>query len=119
MEAVLELHEASLRSFGGSEGIRDPGALEAAVFQPQNVYFYARGDFYDIAAAYAFHIAESQAFIDGNKRTAISGALVLLVVNGIPAPTQTDVLHGAMIDIARRRLDRVGLADLLLKLFPA
>jgi hypothetical protein len=30
---------------------------------PQNVYFYGDGDLYEIAAAYAFHIAESQAYL--------------------------------------------------------
>jgi len=29
-------------------------------------------------SAYAFHLAESQAFLDGNKRTAVASALVFL-----------------------------------------
>jgi len=32
--------------------------------------WYGHGNLFDIAAAYAFHVAESQAFVDGNKRTA-------------------------------------------------
>lgn len=28
-----------------------------------NAWFYGRGDLYDMAAAYAFHIAEAQAFL--------------------------------------------------------
>jgi death-on-curing protein len=40
-----------------------------------------------IAAAYAFHIAESQAFLDGNKRTALGSALVFLEINGVNIET--------------------------------
>jgi death-on-curing protein len=36
-----------------------------------------------MAAAFALHIAEAQAFLDGNKRTAIASALVFLEVNGV------------------------------------
>ena len=35
-----------------------------------------------MAAAYAFHIAEGQPFIDGNKRTGLNAALVFLELNG-------------------------------------
>jgi death-on-curing protein len=50
--------------WGGLHGIRDENALESAIAQPQNVYFYGDGDLFEIAASYAFHIAESQAFFD-------------------------------------------------------
>jgi prophage maintenance system killer protein len=37
-----------------------------------------------IAAAYAFHLAESQAFVDGNKRTAAACvAISFLRKNGV------------------------------------
>ncbi len=119
VEAVLELHTDSLAQFGGSSGIRDQGGLEAAIFHPQNIYFYARGDLYEMAAAYAFHIAEAQAFIDGNKRTAAGAALSFLEGNGIATTTQTDVLENAMLCIATKQLDKTGLAALLRTLFPA
>jgi death-on-curing protein len=35
-----------------------------------------------MAAAYAFHIAENQPFVDGNKRAALNAALVFLDING-------------------------------------
>jgi death-on-curing protein len=47
------------------------------------VYFYGDGDLYEIAAAYAFHIAESQAYLDGNKCTGVQAAVDFLEVNGI------------------------------------
>jgi|GEM_PF-4316873 len=44
--------------------------------QARNVYYYLGGDLYDIAASYAYRIAEAQACIDGNNRTAIASAMV-------------------------------------------
>ena len=91
-------------------------ALEAAVMHPHNVYYYLHGDLFDIAAAYAFHLAESQAFIDGNKRTGMSAALVFLRLNGVTVPRATEALYGAMIDIALRKIGKPELAALLRRL---
>ena len=91
--------------------MRDDGALESAIAQPINVYFYGDGDFYEIAAAYAFHIAESQAYLDGNKRTGVQAALDFLEVNGIDTsglPEQG--AYDAMIRVAKHELNRSGLA---------
>jgi death-on-curing protein len=116
LEQVAELHRLSLELHGGQDGLRDPAAFAAAVCQPQNTWFYGRGDLYDVAAAYAYHLAESQSCLDGNKRTGMAAALVFLRLNGIVVPESTDALHQAMIAIAARRLDKAGLAELLRKL---
>ena len=51
----------------------------------QNVAAYVAGcDLCDLAAAYIFHLAENQPFVDGNKRTALAGGLVFLHQNGVP-----------------------------------
>jgi len=73
-EDVLALHERSLREHGGSAGMRDEGLIRSAVGQPQNDFYYGGADLFGIAAAYAFHIAQAQAFIDGNKRTGLAAA---------------------------------------------
>ena len=112
LEQVLTLHRGALERHGGQDGIRDSGALESAVIQPRNVYHYARGDLFDVAAAYAFHLAESQAFLDGNKRTGIAAALVFLRLNGEIVPRATDELYAAMIAIAERRMGKPELAAL-------
>jgi death-on-curing protein len=61
-EGVDAIHEDQINTFGGLHGVRDENALESAIAAPQNVYHYGGGDVYEIAAAYAFHLAESQAF---------------------------------------------------------
>lgn len=84
--------------------------------QPRNVWHYAQGDFFDVAAAYAFHLAEAQAFLDGNKRTGMGAALVFLEGNGISVPEATAELYEAMIAIAAHRMGKPELAALLRRL---
>jgi len=86
------------------------------VIHPRNVYYYAQGDVFDVAAAYAFHIAQAQAFLDGNKRTGAAAALVFLEINGVAVPAETDRLYQAMIAIAEKRMDKEQLASLLREL---
>ncbi len=110
-DQVLALHRVSLERHGGLDGLRDPGLLDSALMQPEATYFYGDGDVSAIAAAYAFHLAQNQPFIDGNKRTAVGAALTFLEGNGV----DTDgfdgrKLYDAMIAIADRRLDKAGLA---------
>lgn len=109
-EAVDLIHEASLRAFGGADGVRDENALESALAQPMHEHFYRQADLFQIAAAYAFHIAENQPYIDGNKRTGLLSALNFLAENGIVADQPVDEFHDAMIGIAEKRVDKVGLA---------
>jgi len=116
LEEVLYLHDESLARFGGIAGVGNPGQVDSALGAAQNTYWYANGDLFAIAAAYAFHIAESQAFNDGNKRTASAAAITFLTLNGIQFPKDDGSLYNALIDIANKRLDKSGLAVVLRKL---
>ena len=73
-------------------------------------------DLFVMAAAYAFHIAQNQPFIDGNKRTGVLAALVFLDLNDHPIEKPSDRLYRAMMDIAARRMDKAGFAKLLREL---
>lgn len=119
LDEILLLHENSLKEHGGADGIRDWGGFESAANQPQNDFHYGSADLFGIAAAYAYHLAEAQAFLDGNKRTAMTAAMTFLELNGVRTTTNTFVLYSAMISIAKRELDKPGLAALLRKLFSA
>jgi death-on-curing protein len=113
LDEVLFLHEESLSRFGGSAGIRDLGLIESALGSARNSFWYGRGGLFDIAAAYAFHIAESQAFIDGNKRTGAATAIMFLELNGIDFPEDDGSVYRALIQVAEKRLDEAGLAAVL------
>lgn len=110
LDETLRLHNRSLAEHGGSAGTRDPGLVESALASAKNTYFYAAGDVFDVAASYAFHIAEAQAFIDGNKRTAVAAALVFLATNGVYARPSTFEVYQAMIQIAEKRMSKTDLA---------
>jgi death-on-curing protein len=112
LDEVLRIHDRSLAEHGGSEGIRDPGLVESALASAKNTFYYARGDLSDVAASYAFHLAEAQAFIDGNKRTAVTSALVFLVMNGVYAQPPTWELYSAMIDVAEKKKTKADLAEI-------
>jgi len=110
-DQVLDLHRSSLEQHGGLDGLREPGLLDSALMQPEATHFYGQGDLAAIAAAYAFHIAQNQPFIDGNKRTAVGAALTFLELNGIDADNfDGRRIYDAMIAIAEKRLDKAGLA---------
>lgn len=108
---VLQLHHLSLQQHGGLAGLREPGLLDSALMQPEATCHYGQGDLAAMAAAYAFHIAQNQPFIDGNKRTAVTSALAFLELNGVATSAIPDAeLYDAMHGIAEKRLDKVGLA---------
>lgn len=79
----------------------------------------ANADLYGIAAAYAYHIAQNQPFIDGNKRTAVMSALAFLKLNGQSRIVDWKALYDAMIAIAEKKMTKAGLAQLLRDLFAA
>jgi death-on-curing protein len=109
------LHERSIARYGGTLGVRDQSGLEAAVNQPKNTFYYAHGDLFDIAAAYAFHIAEAQAFLDGNKRSAAAAALSFLELNDITTQFDGALLYDSLIGIAEKRVTKNDLAASLRK----
>ncbi len=112
-EQVDRLHARGLRNYGGSAGVRDSGLVDSALASAQNALFYGGGDLFDVAAAYAFHLAEAQAFLDGNKRVAAAAALTFLEVNGVTAFPSDDQFYDAMIAIANKQMTKPGLAALL------
>lgn len=75
-----------------------------------NTYHYGGGDLFDVAAAYAFHIAEAQAFLDGNKRTAVAACFRFLEENGVTTVFDAIKMYDAMIAIAQRQLTKAQLA---------
>ncbi|HET6570236.1 MAG TPA: type II toxin-antitoxin system death-on-curing family toxin [Solirubrobacterales bacterium] len=81
---ALELYAAII---GGTTGqaadqLRNQAGLESALGRPCNYAHYQEADLPLQAAALAHGVAESQAFIDGNKRLALVSMLTFLKVNG-------------------------------------
>jgi death on curing protein len=115
VDDVLLIHEEQIDAYGGIRGIRDTGLLESAVMTPQASFGgeYLHTGQFEMAAAYAFHIAENQPFLDSNKRTALVSALVFLDINGIEILDAERTLYNAMIAISNKEMDKYDLAALL------
>ncbi len=76
---VLAMHADQIERYGGSQGVRDPGLLESALYRPQTGYY---ADLIEEAAALWESLAQNHAFIDGNKRTAFAANYTFLAING-------------------------------------
>ena len=115
VEEVLEIQAMMLETHGGQTGIRDRSSLESAVGMAAQTFGgqFVHAGVFEMAAAYAFHIAENQPFVDGNKRTGLAAALTFLRINGVSIVDPSGRLYGAMIAFATHELDKPGLAKLL------
>ena len=76
---VLATHARLIVLFGGAQGVRDRGALEAALGRPQSGYYR---DVIEQAAALLESLSQNHPFVDGNKRTAITVTAGFLRING-------------------------------------
>ena len=73
------MHTVLLQRYGGAPGVRDPGALEAALYRPQTGYYE---DIVAEASALMESLAVNHPFLDGNKRIAFAATDVFLQING-------------------------------------
>ncbi|MBI5597801.1 MAG: type II toxin-antitoxin system death-on-curing family toxin [Elusimicrobia bacterium] len=115
---VLKIQRIQAEHFGGDSTLRDRSLLESALAMPESSFGgkFLHLSLFSMAAAYAYHISENQAFVDGNKRTGLAAALVFLDLNGIEIHDPKGRLYEAMMDIASRKLSKAGLAALLAEL---
>lgn len=72
-DEAFAYHTVSIEEYGGAHGLRDVGMLESALAMPMQGFSgeYAHAFPFEMAAAYAFHIAKNHPFVDGKKRTAL------------------------------------------------
>lgn len=76
---VLAMHTDQIERYGGSQGVRDHGLLEVALYRPQTGYY---ADLIEEAAALWESLAQNHPFVDGNKRTAFAAVYTFLAING-------------------------------------
>jgi death-on-curing protein len=93
---VLGMHTVLMQRYGGAGGVRDPGALEAALFRPQTGYY---ADIIAEAAALLESLAINHPFVDGNKRIAFAAADVFLRINGWCLKRPSMVIHKEMMQL--------------------
>src|SRR5208283_88864 len=76
---VYRMQHRLIELFGGRHGVRDKGAVEAAVFRPQTGYYTSLEE---EAATLMESLGNNHGFLDGNKRIAFAAADVFLRRNG-------------------------------------
>jgi death-on-curing protein len=108
---VLTIHATMIDEFGGTEGIRDLGALESAVFRPETGYYEGP---IEEAAALMESLLQNHPFLDGNKRTAFAAADLHLRLNGLMysgSPTEAIAFVDSMFE--GRAVDAASIAEFL------
>jgi len=106
------MHAQQVDRFGGTLGVLDRGAVEAAAARPRNRFHCEDGaDVADLAAAYLVGLAGSHGFVDGNKRIGAAAMLVFLALNGKPLHVPQPELYGLVMDVANGRVEEAGVAE--------
>ena len=108
---VLAIHSRQLAEHGGSEGIRDRGLLESALFRPLNLLNYGNPSIFELAAAYGYGITKNHPFIDGNKRTSYVVMRTFLKLNGYDLKASALEKYQTWILVAESKIDEIELAD--------
>lgn len=98
--AIIDFQQEQIEEHGGLHGVKDRGALEAALARPANRAAYGEPDAAELAAAHAFGLAKAHAFNDGNKRIAWVAARLFLALNRVELKFEEDEAIGAMLRLA-------------------
>ena len=113
---VLALHERVIAASGGSAGLRDRGALEAAVSAP--LQSFGGQALYPTAptriARLGYGLCANHPFVDGNKRIAALLVQLLLQWNNFPLTLPEGALSEMFLALAA---GEAGEAELLRWIF--
>jgi death-on-curing protein len=105
LDAVLYLHDQSIREWGGYHGLRDEALLDSALNRPRDRFAYEPdASLTRLGAAYAFGIAKNHAFLDGNKRTAWACCVLFLKINGVNLAVPAVEVVETMVALAEGRV---------------
>jgi len=111
-QVIEAAHLDQIREHGGLVGLRDPHGLEAALARPRQKWIYdPDADLALLAAAYAFGIATSHPFNDGNKRSALIAMVVFLDLNGYALTASEIEVVPVIVSLAAGDLSEVDLRD--------
>ncbi len=91
---VLAIHADQIERYGGADGVRDAGLLDAALFRPQTGHY---GDLIEEAAALWESLAMNHPFVDGNKRVAVAVTFTFLMINGFDMTADANTVYDFII----------------------
>lgn len=104
---IIFLHEEMISEFGGSDGIRDDGMLESAIYS--SLQTFDSSDLYpnitDKIARLSFGLVMNHLFIDGNKRIASKILDIGLDANGIFLKLTNEEMIEGFLGLASGKID--------------
>ena len=115
LEEIITLHAKVTAQSGGIVGLRDRGALESAVAQPEMTF--GGDDLYptiaEKAAALGHSLIQNHPFLDGNKRVGHAAIEVFLVLNGFEIGAPVDEQEQNVLTVASGEMTRTELGEWL------
>jgi death-on-curing protein len=115
LEEIIALHARVGAQSGGILGLRDRGALESAVAQPEMTF--SGDDLYptiaEKAAALGHSLIQNHPFLDGNKRVGHAAIEVFLVLNGYEIIAPIDEQEQIVLTVANGGMSRAELGEWL------
>ena len=114
LDDALEIYGAIIASSAAqaADHLRNRDALAGALARPINYAHYENADLALQAAVLAHGIAETQPFVDGNKRTALVAMLTFVELNGFTVDATDSELADWIISFSNE-VDAATVADTL------
>ena len=106
LEDILLLHFKIIEDFGGSHGVRAEDRLESVVEAPRQEAFGVPlyPSVYEKSAAYLRGIVMDHPFVDGNKRTGVTVAVIFVQRAGYVFTATPKELEDFAVQVAVERL---------------
>ena len=107
LDQAIGIHQVLIEKFGGASGIKDRGALEAALNRPYAT-FDQKGLYpspVEKAAAILESILINHPFIDGNKRTGYVLMRLTLMEGGMDIKASQKEKYEFVIKVSEGKLD--------------
>lgn len=107
LDVILAIHDDMIERYGGSFGIRDVGLIQSAIARPQTSF---GGEdlcpsIIDKAAALFHSLIFNHAFVDGNKRTAMTATARFLYINGYELAVDEKEFVDFPLRVEKKRLN--------------
>lgn len=110
---VIALHDEHLAEHGGADGVFDEERLDSVLSKPRNLFVERALTLPQIAAAYAFGVANKRPFPDGNERTSLMAAELFLDLNGYEIAASDAECAAMWQALGAGQSDEAALADWL------
>jgi death-on-curing protein len=120
-DVIFAMHDRQIAEHGGLDGVKDKGAIHAALARPQQLANYGAPapDAADLAAAYAYGLVRGHGFSDGNKRIAWLAARLFLLNNNYQLQFDPADAILVMLALAAGNLPEADLAQWFRTRLPA